>query len=150
MISHDDAMAAVDRLECLAFFSQITVNGRAEIADVLMKLVNDPVRRFRPGYYIDDEYFPGDPIPYVTPKDRLEWLITAQVNRVGTWHGPLELRAFYCLKFTPADGVVVASEISDYAGVDVDFVQNYVLPEPRDSVVDLAIKGAVEKKRIRR
>lgn len=162
MITHDQAMAAVERFDCILYFNQLSSTARAEIAELLMKLVNDPVRRSRPGYWIDEEFFPGEPIPYVDPKDRLEWLVQAMINNVAAWPGPMELRAIYCRRFLPADGQTVQSELPGFTAEEIEagcaasclsapVAQQAYLPQPGDEPVG-ALAGevmavAVQKRR---
>lgn len=41
----------------------------------------------------------------VTTKEQLDWLVLAMIDRVGTWHGPVEFRGVFCSRFKPADGI---------------------------------------------
>src|ERR1700679_1585590 len=41
----------------------------------------------------------------VDTKEKLDWLTATMIDRVGTWHGPSELRGVYCTRFKPADGI---------------------------------------------
>lgn len=35
----------------------------------------------------------------------LRWLVDTAVNRMSEWRGVAELRALYCVRFKPADGI---------------------------------------------
>jgi hypothetical protein len=38
-------------------------------------------------------------------KAALEWLVDTMVNKVGSWHGPAELRGVLSSRFRPTDGI---------------------------------------------
>lgn len=37
--------------------------------------------------------------------DQLRWLVETMLDRVGEWAGPVELRAVFCTRYQPADGI---------------------------------------------
>lgn len=43
----------------------------------------------------------------------LRWLVDTMLNRVGEWNGPVELRAVYCTRYRPADGVEADAKYSN-------------------------------------
>ena len=47
----------------------------------------------------------------VCDSEDLEWLVREAPRRYATWPGMREIRALYCAKFSPRDGVVVASTV---------------------------------------
>ena len=77
-VSTQEVKAAVAELSMLRFFPS-DVAARAGVASLLARMVDAP--------------------------ERLRWLVRAMVDEVGTWEGPKELRAVYCSRFRPADGV---------------------------------------------
>lgn len=62
-------------------------------------------------------YFPPEPAQragimalmerFIPPgnSDQLEWLVWTMIDRVGEWHGPVELRGVFCTRYRPADGI---------------------------------------------
>lgn len=96
MVSFEDAMKVVARMELMAYFNTVSPEARTMIAEELMAMVNWPEERVvRNGHGV---------VPYVEPKDRLAWLVQ-QLKKVSAWPGMPEIRGIYCLRFTPADGV---------------------------------------------
>lgn len=59
--------------------------------------------------------------------EQLAWLQSAMLNRVGRWHGPKELRAVFCTRFRPADGLEV--EYSTVAGFTPADSENIALQQ---------------------
>lgn len=49
---------------------------------------------------------------------QLEWLVSVFINRIGRWHGPAELRAVYCTKFKPLDGIEGWSQLDGFTALD--------------------------------
>jgi hypothetical protein len=97
MITIDQATEAVSNFELMQYFNTISEGGRTKIAEELVAMVNWPRERvLRNGY--------GEAIAYVEPIDRLKWLLK-QCKRVSEWPGMAQIRALYCLRFKPADGV---------------------------------------------
>jgi hypothetical protein len=37
--------------------------------------------------------------------DQLGWLTQTLIDRVGEWYGPVEIRAVFCTRYAPADGI---------------------------------------------
>lgn len=96
MISHAEAMKAVERMELMAFFSTVSEGARALIAEELMEMINwPPDRPLRNGH--------GELIPYVEPRVRLDRLMKA-LKKVKEWPGMAEIRGLYCRMYRPADG----------------------------------------------
>lgn len=77
-VSTQEAKAAVAELSMLRYFPS-DVAARVGITSLLARMVDSP--------------------------ERLRWLVRTMVDEVGTWEGPKELRAVYCSRFRPADGV---------------------------------------------
>jgi hypothetical protein len=44
--------------------------------------------------------------------DQLKWLVMTMLDRVNEWNGPVELRAVFCTRFRPADGIEADSKYS--------------------------------------
>lgn len=80
-----DLERSLDRLSILRFWPA-SDNSRAEIGRLLVRMVPS--------------------------KEALDWLVDAMVNRVGEWHGPVELRGVLCAKFHPVDGVEAYCSLS--------------------------------------
>jgi hypothetical protein len=85
------AMDAVSRLSILAFFPSDKV-AKQEIALLFMRMV-DTV-------------------------EHLDWLRITFVDRIGQWHGAAELRAVYCNRFKPLDGIEADSAIPGFTAED--------------------------------
>ncbi len=97
MITELDAMKAVAQMELMTYFNGLSEGARSLIAEELMAMCNWPREKVvRNGYGI---------VPYVEPIDRLKWLML-QLKKVSAWPGMSEVRGIYCLRFTPADGIV--------------------------------------------
>lgn len=70
------------------------------------------------------EFFPSDPaarasimrlLAKICPhREALQWLVAAFTDRVGKWHGPVELRAILCTRYRPCDGIEAYSEIPGF------------------------------------
>lgn len=73
-----DILQAIERLQILAYYPAGD-GAREELAHLLAAMVDR--------------------------KDRLDWLVNAMINQVGTWYGPAELRGVYCTQHKPADGI---------------------------------------------
>lgn len=43
---------------------------------------------------------------------QLNWLVRTMVDRVGQWHGTLEVRGVYCTRFKPKDGIEATCSMS--------------------------------------
>ena len=74
----EEIIAAVERLSCLRFFPAGEA-AKTEIMRLLDRMVHT--------------------------KARLDWLISAMVDQVGTWYGPVELRGVYCQRWNAMDGI---------------------------------------------
>lgn len=87
------------------------------------------------------QYWPSDPVArkgiglllerIVDRADKLEWLVETMINRVGTWHGPMELRGVYCTRFKPADGIE-ANCISSSGFTAVDSERSWYEQEAKE------------------
>jgi hypothetical protein len=47
--------------------------------------------------------------------EQIEWLVSRVQQLWNEWEGPRELRAVFCSKFTPADGIDAYSQLSRFA-----------------------------------
>jgi hypothetical protein len=57
----------------------------------------------------------------VATEGQLKWLMDAQVNRVGEWHGPAQLRALFNTRFRSADGIEgEACEVAGFTPADCE------------------------------
>jgi hypothetical protein len=91
MITDKQASGAVARMAALEFFPLEAI-PRAEIGRLLMRMVGTPAQ--------------------------LEWLVNAMIDRVGTWKGPRELRAIFCTKYAPIDGIEAWAETPGFTAAD--------------------------------
>jgi hypothetical protein len=91
MITPEMAMESCGRLAALRFFPS-EPGARAEIAGLLMRIVVKP--------------------------EQLEWLVRTMIDQVGEWKGTRELRAVFCTRFKPADGIEEWSQISGFTAID--------------------------------
>jgi hypothetical protein len=71
-------MQDVDRLSVLRFFPQ-SEQGRIALAELVDRMVSTV--------------------------DQLEWLVLTLIDRVGTYLGSDQIRAVFCTKFRPKDGI---------------------------------------------
>lgn len=69
---------AAESFEALKFFPA----GSASAKEVVMKLLDK----------------------MVATQEQLAWLMDMQINRVGVWEGPAQVRALFCTRFRPVDG----------------------------------------------
>lgn len=69
---------AVASFGCLQFFPSDAA-AREEIMRLLERMVWDP--------------------------QQLDWLVRVMIDRVGKWHGTVELRGVFCSRFAPKDGI---------------------------------------------
>lgn len=53
-------------------------------------------------------------------REALQRLVREQVNRVGVWHGPAELRGILCSFTDPADGIDYWSTLPGYRAEDAE------------------------------
>lgn len=51
-------------------------------------------------------------------REALEWLVREFVDRIGKWHGPVELRGILCTRYKPADGIEASSSLPGYRPED--------------------------------
>lgn len=91
MITEKMAGEAAKRLSALKFYPS-EVDARLEIADMLQRMV--------------------------PTADQLEWLVRTMVDRIGEWPGPREMRAVFCTRFRPMDGIEAWSQISGFTALD--------------------------------
>jgi hypothetical protein len=71
-------------------------------------------------------FFPGDAKlgvrlvlqSMVDTRQKLDWLVMTMLNKVGKWAGTLELRAVYCTRYKPADGVEASSGLAGFTAED--------------------------------
>lgn len=81
MISETQAADAVDELSGIRYFPRGDATVKAVIIKALCAFVGEP--------------------------HQLRWLVDTANNHMREWMGIAELRALYCKRFTPADGVAV-------------------------------------------
>ena len=95
----------------------------------------------------------------VGTREQLDWLVGAMIDQVGAWHGTAELRAVFCTRFKPKDGVEASSALPGFTAADSEakYVQalldapQRVLRGPNDtSVGDLSssVKHLAKMKRL--
>ena len=125
MVTFEDAMKVVARMELMAYFNTVSPEARTLIAEELMAMVNWPPERIvRNGYGV---------VPYVEPRERLAHL-AKQLKKVKDWPGMTEIRGLYCLRFTPADGVMADCTLpgitDDGVFVGEDAIGIAAVPEP--------------------
>jgi len=151
MINETQAMEAIDRLDVLTFFGNLSGPAKAEVAKLLMNLVNWPESKRR----YDNSVDPPRLLPYVEPEVRLNRLVNVLINHVGTWPGPAEVRAIYCKMYPPADGIDGGSSITpgftdDECEARTDLLslnrppEPKYLPQPGDESCD-DLKALIEK-----
>ncbi len=83
MITFEEAHAVINDLGALSFFPK-DVRARLTLA----RLLRD----------------------FVTTKDQSQWLVRRMLQLFDVWPGPRELRALYCSRWKPRDGVEATSE----------------------------------------
>lgn len=54
----------------------------------------------------------------VVDQQQLEWLVEAMIDRVGEWPGTKELRAIFCTRFKPLDGIEEWSTLRGFSAID--------------------------------
>jgi hypothetical protein len=91
--TESDLKAAVGALAAMKFFPS-DAGARASIQEVLRSIADD--------------------------RERLRWLVNALINTVPEWPGPLEVRALYCTRWTPADGLEACSGLPGYTMEDLE------------------------------
>lgn len=50
--------------------------------------------------------------------ERLQWLVSQLVNRVGDWPGPAQVRGIFCTRFRPADGKEADCTLAGFTAAD--------------------------------
>src|SRR5690349_14533330 len=73
--------------------------------------------------------------------DQLEWLVRTMIDRVGEWKGPRELRAIFCTRFAPLDGIEEWSSVPGFTPADSEArsmseAAPKFLPAPDDESVE--------------
>lgn len=91
MITQDQAYEAVARMAALKYYPSEPA-ARSEIAFTLMRMVSTP--------------------------EQLDWLVMQMIDRVPEWPGPMELRAVFCTKFKPRDGIEADSRLAGFTPAD--------------------------------
>lgn len=67
-------------------------------------------------------------------REQLNWLVETLINRIGEWPGPAQLRALFCTRFPPADGIEgPPCELSGFTPADGE--QRYVELEAKRGVL---------------
>jgi hypothetical protein len=91
MIKESMAIAAVRQMTALRYFpTEPAAHG--SIAEILMRMVGNA--------------------------EQLSWLTKIMLDRVGEWPGTRELRAVFCTRFKPADGVEEWSMLPGFMATD--------------------------------
>jgi hypothetical protein len=109
-------------------------------------------------------FFPGDPdiraalvavlLEMVETAEQLDWLVKRAVPLYGTWPGVGELRALFCSRWKPKDGIEAYSMVYP-RGVPSERKQQPVFDAPRDRPVTAdkefaqKLKEAAEAKTLR-
>lgn len=91
MISQEQADAAVQRMTAMKFFPA-GAGAQTEIAWQLVKMVAD--------------------------EKQLNWLVDAMIERAGEWPGTRELRAVFCTRYQPRDGIEEWSQLAGFTALD--------------------------------
>lgn len=100
MVSRQQVLLAIDSLEGVVKFLPASEVARFRIASEIMGMVNWPEDR-----PVKNKLGDVLSIRYVHPVGRLNWLFDTISSNVKEWPGMREIRALYCKKFTPADGI---------------------------------------------
>lgn len=100
MLEPKHIVSAVESLGCLAMFPSSPA-AREEIMRLIERIVAE--------------------------HEQLDWLVRTMIDQVGTWHGPAELRAVFCTRFRPADGVEKYSALPGFTAGDIE-AENLALP----------------------
>jgi len=100
MMNRGMAEATVERISVLKFFPPVSdIGARTEIARIILDMVATD--------------------RYGTAQEKLDYLVkAAQVH--GTWEGPGELRAMFCCRYKPADGIEAYSQLPGFCGPDIE------------------------------
>lgn len=88
-------------------------------------------------------FFPGDPevraglvpilLDMIETEEQLDWLVNRALRLYAKWPGVAELRALYCSRFKPKDGMEAYSEI---------YGENFPSDRPAEPVAPLPPKRA--------
>ena len=105
------------------------------------------------------QYFPSDAsarkgimhllAAIVDRAERLQWLVDAMVNHIGTWYGPVELRGVYCTRFRPADGIeAYCIQSAGFTAMDIEAENNQGHPrldrQEAERLDGAAIRGLLQ------
>lgn len=88
MLSKELIVKAVGRLACLSFFPS-DKDARTEVMRLLSRMVSE--------------------------REELDWLIQTMIDKVGRWHGPMELRGVFCTRYKPADGIEASCSVGEFS-----------------------------------
>jgi hypothetical protein len=124
-ITPESATRSVNRLALMAFFPS-DPEVRAALVDIVMEMTES--------------------------QDQLDWLVARALKLYTKWPGVAELRALYCSKWPPRDGVTTYSSIY-LDGIPSE--RNSPEPTPPapgsdDPELDRAVKEAAKKKSLRK
>lgn len=85
----------------------------------------------------------------VETPDQLQWLVRTMIDRVGQWHGTMELRGVYCTRFKPKDGIEGScSETRGFTPEELETAQPQTLALPASHEFAGAFKQLSEAKKI--
>ena len=102
-------------------------------------------------------FFPGDPdtrsamiwalLQFVETEEQLDWLVARALKLYTRWPGVGEIRALYCSRFKPKDGVESYSEIFDrYPHESPPPPNPKPKPKPGEAVTaDVALQKELER-----
>lgn len=116
MITIEDAHDAVEKFDGLLFFDKVSPAIRADIADVLVRLVNMQEGDKR------ESNLRYQKLAFVTPEERLKKFVRLVTTKsAGTWMGIPQLIALYATQFIAADPeLVVNPEFCTVPGFTAD------------------------------
>lgn len=90
-------------------------------------------------FFPADDYARAELVRFVgdmaTTNEQVEWLTTRCLQLWNAWEGPKELRAIFCSKFKPADGVEAYSDLPQFVDGIPSERADYTtaLPAPADA-----------------
>lgn len=90
-------------------------------------------------FFPADDYARAELVRFVgdmaTTNEQVEWLVTRCLQLWNAWEGPKELRAIFCSKFKPADGVEAYSDLPQFVDGIPSENADYTtaLPAPADA-----------------